>query len=282
MSFAKVCAWVRCATQVDPAAFELSSVNHCFCVRATQKRGFTLIELLVVIAIIAILAGLLLPALSRAKERARGVRCNSNLRQTGMAMLLYADDNTQRLPPLNSGNWNGRIVANQWWFNVLDNSRYLPSTATSNHIWRCPAVTEQDILPSVTAYFRVAWEGYGPLEGNAEDAGIIRYGLKSNGTTPLGSRRLAELRRPSQIWMMGDVGIPKMNAGSDTLPVSGYYTEIATKTPDLSAGWTRVGKQPGCRHVKRAMITFCDGHTEPWTFENLRKNQFDLFAVNSL
>jgi len=183
---------------------------------------------------------------------------------------------------LNTGNWNGRIVAKQWWFNILDSGKYLPSTSTSNHIWRCPAVTEKDLLPSITAYFGVAWEGYGPSEGNVEDAGIIRYGLKSDRVTPLGSRKLTHLLRPSQIWMMGDVGIPKASGWPDSLPTGGYYTEIATKAPDPTVGWTQVVKQPACRHNKRAVVTFCDGHTESLTFDELRKNKGDIFAINSL
>ena len=113
--------------------------------------GFTLIELLVVIAIIAILAALLLPALGRAKIKAQGIQCMSNIKQLTLAWVMYPDDNNSMLPPnQNGGGVYGPSWVNGWEnfaANNTDNTNLIflanallgPYCSKQTKIYHCPA-----------------------------------------------------------------------------------------------------------------------------------------------
>ncbi len=226
------------------------------------RNGFTLIELLVVIAIIAILAGMLLPALARAKQKALGLNCNSNAKQLQLAWTLYATDFHDYLVSnaLDSPNaWisgDSADLANNMpgATNVLTvRNGLLYKYNTSEKIYLCPgqpkvysANTGGELNYTPARSFSISGQMNGGQDaGNGNVNPII---LGSNPASAPANKRMADIRRPVPSEAM--VFVDESEYTID----DGYFAALVNEDT-----WQNY---PASRHNISASFSFADGHSE--------------------
>lgn len=214
------------------------------------NRIFTLIELLITVAVIAILAGLLLPALHSARNKALAIQCVSNMRQAGLQICLYADANNGFWPiskasVIQSGNWSKEVL------------QQLPLSAPLPKYFFCPsprfnpsATANPDRYSGTYTYGIRGYRWAMDLGSEANLPFVDASGNGVNGTSGVVAFNPAKVKRPSAYQMIAD--------SVNYSPSSDYYGMPYYFLKDSNSGGYHL------IHQERATILLVDGHVESW------------------
>ena len=215
-----------------------------------NSRKFTLVELIVVIAIIAILAGMLLPAVSKARESARQSCCINNTRQINLAMSQYIDDYKDTIPYVSTGSYTPPNTVSYWSEKFQD---YIKNT----DILRCPTMTRTLYATSSVGH---------PLCDYGRN--FSHLSTSPSHTQP-GSQviNLRDVRHPAEVLELVD-SIANHATHDDTWLV---YCPLCSTTTATQL------KNVDVRHHGSANVTFWDGHVEP-----MKRSEIQTDAKNAI
>lgn len=243
-------------TPRGPSATQRPSIGLLY--RRVAPRGFTLIELLVVIAIIAILAGMLLPALAKAKAKGQGILCMNNTKQLMLAWRLYVEDNNGKIPPAYSDNPNN----NAWVYGILDWSSSnrdnwdVTNTLMRGFVWNYTGKTQKIYKCPADIFMTKAPNPRARLRSNSINAWVGMHDGRPTwfGNSPPWRMFLkdSDFVAAADTWVFVDEHPDSIN--------DGFFCVDMKPAPNLSAAV--LPDVPASYHNGACGFAFADGHSE--------------------
>lgn len=216
-----------------------------------RRSAFTLIELLTVIAIISILASMLLPSLSRAREMARRTSCTSNMRQLNLGIQQYTQDYDERLPPAAVGNDGaGQLGGWVYYSQFGSGSNSAKFDVTKGAIYTYIKSTQVFVCPDDT-------QG----QNNGDSYAINSCALTQTGNGMSGAKTLAAFDEVTK-WML----LSEENTFQNTTD-DGYQLVVTNKFSD--------------RHTNGSIISFMDGHTKWYRTDKILSDGYQVGGATS-